>query len=365
MIFRANNQFAKSPMLALERLRTCSAGAVAVVTAMVLPILLGFASLGTEVGHWYLAEREMQGAADAAAISAASQWIADQGSGTTYQTVGANYASYNGFTIPTSNVCLVTSNGDDCGSVRVLDSRAIVCASPPCVVVEITQNTAQWLTTARSLEPVANRLGRVESIPTPTLKARAIVSMTESTKTVTTNGADCILAMANDPKALTIEGGADFVAKCGVAVDGGLDQNPGTPVVGGVTFNGSASGGSQTRLEAASLSVAVNKTFNQECVDSSGVHCYKWDAVKSPPNGTGSTTPLCTPPKPCPAFQPNTATQDPYASSVAAMFQSGGIGVPPAGVTSVTINTPGSNYTNGTRGHSAITAILRYQRKLW
>ena len=56
-------------------LRTCSAGVVAVVTAMVLPLLLGFAALGTEVGHWYLAQRQMQGAADAAAISAAAQYI--------------------------------------------------------------------------------------------------------------------------------------------------------------------------------------------------------------------------------------------------------------------------------------------------
>src|SRR5258707_9726648 len=109
----------------ISRIRTCSAGAVAVVTAIVLPLLLGFGSLGVEVGHWYLSERQMQGAADAAAISAAAQWIADQNAGntssTTYQQVGVNYASYNGgFTIPTTNVCLVTSNGDNCGSVRNL-----------------------------------------------------------------------------------------------------------------------------------------------------------------------------------------------------------------------------------------------------
>lgn len=126
---------------------TCSSGAVAVVTAMVLPLLLGFTSLGVEVGHWYLTQRQMQGAADAASISAAAQWIVDQAAGnsssTTYQTVGANYASYNGFTIPTSNVCLVLSNGDNCAPVLALDSRTIVCASPPCVVVDITQNTAQ------------------------------------------------------------------------------------------------------------------------------------------------------------------------------------------------------------------------------
>src|SRR5215475_6953764 len=109
-------------------LRTCSAGAVAAVTAIVLPVLLGFASLGVEVGHWYLGMREMQGAADAAAISAAAQYIADfptNPNSTAYQTVGANYALTNGYTIPTADVCLVWSGSDNCATVRSIDARPI------------------------------------------------------------------------------------------------------------------------------------------------------------------------------------------------------------------------------------------------
>jgi Flp pilus assembly protein TadG len=303
---------------------------------MVLPVLLGFASLGIEVGHWYAAQREMQGAADAAAISAAAEYIADfptNPNSLTYQTVGQSYASYNGFTIPTSNVCLVTSSGDNCGTVRSLDSRAIICKTPPCVVVEITQNTAQWLTTKASLEPGSS--SPVQSIPTPTLMARAVVSLPQATKTVTTNGADCILALANANNAVTVEGGADLVAKCGVAIDGGLDQWPGTPVLGGITFNGSGS-----KAEVTVLAIAANVTETQECV-TNAQHCYLWD--KNFPTG-GSATLL-----PTADFKPSTATPDPYAAQVAAMFQSGGIGVPPLGVASVTINTAGNGYTNGTR----------------
>jgi hypothetical protein len=165
--------------------------------------------------------------------------------------------------------------------------------------------------------------------------ARAVVSLPETTKTVTTNGADCILALANANNAVTVEGGADLVAKCGVAIDGGLDQWPGTPVLGGITFNGSGS-----KAEVTVLAIAGNLTLSQECV-SNAQHCYLWD--KNFPNG-GSTTPL-----PTADFKPNTATPDPYAAQVAAMFQSGGIGVPPLGVASVTINTAGNGYTNGTR----------------
>jgi Putative Flp pilus-assembly TadE/G-like len=316
-----------------RKLRTCTAGAVAVVTAITLPVLLGFASLGTEVGHWYLTQRVMQGAADASALSAAAQWIADQGQGNTYQQVGVDYASINGgFTIPTSNVCLYQSSGD-CSSILALDSRTIWCTSPPCVVVEITQNTSQWLSTKASFMP--SGLAKVQSIPTPTLKARAIVSLSESTQTVTTKGADCILALANATNAVTVEGGGDLVAKCGVAIDGGIDQNANGTPRGGINF-----AGANARAEVTSLVMTGNYTENQECLYSNGQHCYLYDSAH-----IGSSTTVL----PAADFYPNTATQDPYAATVAAMFQSGGIGVPPAGVASVTINTPGNGYTNGTR----------------
>jgi len=138
-------------------LRKCTAGAVGVVTAIVLPILLGFGGLGIEVGHWYLTERKMQGAADAAAMSAAAQYIADRVAGNTtsaaYQTVGQHYANLNGFPIPLANTCLVTANGDNCSAIRAHDARPINCAAPPCIAVEITQDTFQWLSTQASFEP--------------------------------------------------------------------------------------------------------------------------------------------------------------------------------------------------------------------
>ena len=46
-------------------------GAVAVAVAVLLPVLIGFAGLGVEVGWWFWIQRQNQSAADAAAISAA------------------------------------------------------------------------------------------------------------------------------------------------------------------------------------------------------------------------------------------------------------------------------------------------------
>src|SRR5437762_13246377 len=88
----------------IARLFASTKGAVAVTTAMVFPILLGFSALGIEVGHWYLVLRQMQGASDAAAISAAAQYVQDQVAGnttsTSYQNTGQYYANHNGFSIP-------------------------------------------------------------------------------------------------------------------------------------------------------------------------------------------------------------------------------------------------------------------------
>jgi len=301
-----------------KRFWKCSAGAVALMTALVLPVLIGMASLGIEVGHWYLGQREMQGAADAAAFSAAAQYVADQEAGntasTTYQTVGVEYALTNGFTIPTSQVCLFTSSGDNCGTVRALDSRAIICHFPPCIVVEINQNTANWLTTKLSLEPGKKVL---KAIPTPTLLARSIVRA-QSTSSLS-QGTDCILALANDPQAIRIHGNGDPSAQCGVAIDGGLDQNPGTPIQGGITFNGS-----NAKVNINALVVAA-ATAN--CPDG-GAHCEQYNSTAALTNVTKST-----------------ATPDPYASQVAALFTTTPLGVKTGGVAIVN---KGSGYTNGT-----------------
>jgi Flp pilus assembly protein TadG len=333
-------------------LRTCSAGVVAVVTAMVLPLLLGFTSLGVEVGHWYLAQRQMQGAADAAAISAVAQYIADYpANSTTYQAVGVNYASLNGFTIPTQNVCLIDAGGVSPGcNVLAIDSRAFPagCSASTrvCVVVEITQNTFSWASTRSSLEPTGS-VGRVQAIPTPTLKARAIVSVTiQSNTSPPTKGGDCILAMANDPGAVTIHGTpANLQAACGIAIDGGIDQNVNGTPKGGITFSGNPT-----------IHIGCNAISNPTCpvltptplvVAASSTGCPSSHCFWFNPSGTAL---------PSSAVKTGTATPDPYASRITTLFQT----APPLGVQSnltncattitcgVAIAVQGSKYTAGT-----------------
>jgi hypothetical protein len=323
----------------LSKLLRSSSGAVAVVTAFVLPLLIGFGSLGIEVGHWYLVQREMQGAADAAAISASAQYIADQIAGntssTTYQQSGQNYAGWNGFTIPVVNTCLVTASGDNCGSVRALDTRPIECSTPPCVVAEITQDTFQWLSTKASMEP--NGLGNIKPIPTPTLVARAVVAIDLIITTTPPQGTSCILTLANDRNSIQVRGNGDIHANCGLLIDGGRDQNARTPNInsnplcsdgttppcGGLTLSGH-----NAMVHITNLTVAASTAgpAEESCPDPARCFLY------NPP-----TTVL-----PTSAIFKNTATPDPYAARIFTK---------PSGVViraiAVAPGKTGSGYTNG------------------
>jgi len=260
---------------------------------------------------------------------------------TIYKTVGVQYAGLNGFTIPLSSVCLVDPNGvDGCGAIEAFDPRPVICHTPPCVVVEITQNTATWLSTQVSTEP--NGIGRIKAIPAPTLMVRAVVSAKSQLSTTTSS--DCILALANDPKAIYVHGGGDIQAKCGIAIDGGIDQidsfNPGAPV-GGIWFadrvskiNICASDTPGNPPDGCGLNVTA-PTAN--CPDD-GTHCQLFQ----------STAPL-----PASKVHTNTPTPDPYAPQIAKLFQT----PPPAGVNDVSIDNSGAGYSDPPSGTTCTFTI--------
>lgn len=55
----------------LQRFARCRAANVAIISALLMPVLVGFAGLGTETAYWYSRQRELQGAADIAAYGGA------------------------------------------------------------------------------------------------------------------------------------------------------------------------------------------------------------------------------------------------------------------------------------------------------
>ena len=73
-------------------------GAIAILFALLVPVLLGVIGLGVEMGLWYMRQRDMQNAADASVLAAAVN------AGTTFATEGAQVAARYGYTGPAVNI---------------------------------------------------------------------------------------------------------------------------------------------------------------------------------------------------------------------------------------------------------------------
>ncbi|HWE74047.1 MAG TPA: pilus assembly protein TadG-related protein [Stellaceae bacterium] len=82
-------------------------GAIAVITALSLTALVGFAGLGVETAQWYTTKRSIQAAADDAALSAAVAY--GLGDTANYVSEGKSVAGTNGFVDGANNV-VVTVN---------------------------------------------------------------------------------------------------------------------------------------------------------------------------------------------------------------------------------------------------------------
>src|SRR5579872_2992257 len=91
------------------RLLSDRKGGVAVMTAMSLTSLLGFAGLGTEATLWYVAKRNMQGATDAAAYTAAIAEGAGQ-DGTAFTAAAKAVAKQYGFADGSGGVLVTVNN---------------------------------------------------------------------------------------------------------------------------------------------------------------------------------------------------------------------------------------------------------------
>jgi Flp pilus assembly protein TadG len=59
----------------LQRFRRDQSGTYMIVAALAMPVLVGTAGLGTEAGWWLYTHKNMQSAADSAAVSAATQEV--------------------------------------------------------------------------------------------------------------------------------------------------------------------------------------------------------------------------------------------------------------------------------------------------
>lgn len=105
-------------------------GNIAVLTALLLPVLVGFAGIAVEIVYWYMTQRSMQNAADSAAVAAATN------AGGNYvdeaKAVAAQYGYVDGadsVSVTASDAASCPSGGSSCYSVSIGRSVSLFLSS--------------------------------------------------------------------------------------------------------------------------------------------------------------------------------------------------------------------------------------------
>jgi Putative Flp pilus-assembly TadE/G-like len=166
-------------------LRADQRGNIAVMMAFLLPVLIGAGGLGSEVTQWYLRGRDMQNAADSAAIAAAAN------ASSNYDVEAKAVAAQYGFVDGTSNVTVTASNTATCPS-----------GGNTCYSVTISSMIPLFLSQV---------VGFKGDITVKGVKEK-IVSSASIAKQTTVNQVICLLALDTSGTALRTNGApnADF-----------------------------------------------------------------------------------------------------------------------------------------------------------
>lgn len=210
----------------------CEKGGIAIIGAVVLPVVMGFAALAIEVGHWYLDGRVMQGAADAAAISAASSYL-DGESG--YVSVGQSFAATNGY-----------QNGVNSATVTVAPINA-----QNQIIVDIARaETAVFFPiTMRTAAPCGGVSTNLICV-----RAHAVVTVASSAA----NGNGCLIGLSRSTtgSALIVGGNGNIQApSCVAASDTCGGAAPTQCTASGLALNGNG------QVNLAELDVATQNAF--------------------------------------------------------------------------------------------------------
>jgi Flp pilus assembly protein TadG len=127
-------------------------GTVAVAVAVLLPVLIGFAGIGVEVGLWFTVQRQNQSAADAAAISAALEYAAqiergvatDSAAATAAATTAANCNLFSTSTSSSNAVCSLPSSASNTLALYPTPNAVEVVLTQPLNTTFANLVTAIW-----------------------------------------------------------------------------------------------------------------------------------------------------------------------------------------------------------------------------
>lgn len=182
------------PSPVLTRLAHDRRGVIIIMFAFMLPIFLGFIGLAVEVALWYSTKRDMQGAADAAAIAAAYEIAESRASNATAR--GTAEAQNNGWSSGTGSITVNNSSEDvnstfPTSGAFTADSNAVEVL----VTKDVTRLFSGWFFDDNSI----------------TINGRAVATVVAGASTA------CVLALgsSNQQGALTVSGATNSVTMSG------------------------------------------------------------------------------------------------------------------------------------------------------
>lgn len=155
-------------------------GNVAVISALMLPVLMGSFGLGTEVASWYANQRSLQNAADSAALAAATNASANYD--VEAKAVAAHYGytdGQGGVVVTASNAAACPAGGTNCYSVTITKAMPLILAQ----FVGISGDTTLAGAPAKQIRAIA--------VATQGLTPRpyCLVALGSSGTTIRSNGA--------------------------------------------------------------------------------------------------------------------------------------------------------------------------------
>jgi Flp pilus assembly protein TadG len=191
-------------------------GSYIISAAFLLPVVIGATGLGTEAGLWYYKHQNLQSAADAAAVSAATAYYAQGSNAKLSVEADAVTPSY-GLVDGANGVTVTTNQPPKSGSYS---------ATSDAVEVVIQQVQARLFSALWNSDPV---ILTARAVAVPTGGSGCTLALDPSASgAVTAQGStgvalnECSLfANSNDPSALTV-GGSATISSVAVGVTGGI-----------------------------------------------------------------------------------------------------------------------------------------------
>jgi Flp pilus assembly protein TadG len=314
-------------------------GQTLVLTALCGSALLGFMALALDVGVLFHTRREIQTAADAAALAGASDYLYNQ-SKSSARTAACAAAAKNGF----SGTCTTSTSGVCSGT------GTVICLNIPPVSGPNTTTSGNFIE-AIVAQPTST-IFRTGSI---TVNARAVAA-------TPTNGQACIWLMASSGPAFDLQGSYDIEATgCGIYV------NSNTSDAMGVTGNGG-------RVNSQFIDVVGNSTLQHQtsptaATMNSGYRKSPWGNLKGPCYDTASCntsgqTNACNGSNSTNVTSITSTTTIPATTNGVVCFTGGSTGNPPKITGATAFSFPGSAtgityvFTNGVKIDTGTTVTF-------